>query len=58
MINTSPGKEKRPQLLQEVITNVEELWKTLKNVFQGQEANANDQMRRKSHLNINGKYNT
>lgn len=33
MINTSPGKEKEPQLLLEVITNVEELWKTVRNEF-------------------------
>lgn len=33
MINTSPGKEKGLLLLYKVITNVEELWKTLKNAF-------------------------
>lgn len=45
MINTSPGKEKGPQLLQKVITDVEELWKTLKNEFQDQEIKATDQMK-------------
>lgn len=53
----TPGKEKGPQLLQKVITNAEELQKTLKNEFQGQEIKATDQMRGESHLNVNEKYN-
>lgn len=42
MINISQGKEKEPQLLQEVIIDVEDLWKTLKNEFQDQEIKATD----------------
>ena len=58
MINISPGKEKEPQLLQEVLINVEELQKTLKNEFQDQEIKVTDQMREESHLNVSGKQNT
>lgn len=52
------GKEKEPQSLQEIITNIEELQKTVKNEFQGHEIKATDQMTGQSHLNVNEKCNT